>query len=267
MRRASTFFAVLVSWVLSALALLGAAWIVPGADVKGFGGALAAAAVIAMLNAILPPVVAALRLPFVAALGFLIVLVLDALMLLAADRITDGDLTIDSFWSALGVALAAAAIGVVLDIVLGTNDDDTYTFRVIQRIARRSGERDGDGRSGDRLPRDRRPRAAGAAAGDPERQRAEHGALARGGVAPPRGVGDRPLVADRREPGGHPARVERRHSRLPLGREGDGDADGLLGARRLRGDRAPPSRAAGGCSRTAARAAATSSRARPTTSS
>ena len=135
-------FRVLVSWVLVALALLGAAWIVPGADVKNFGGALAAAAVIAVLNAILPPVVAALRLPFVAALGFLVVLVLDALMLLAADSITDGDLTIDSFWSALGVALAAGAIGVVLDIVLGTNDDDTYTFRVIQRIARRSGERD-----------------------------------------------------------------------------------------------------------------------------
>src|SRR6266542_3269258 len=38
-------------------------------------------------------------------------------------------------------ALAASAVGVVLDVVLGTNDDDTYTFRVIHRIARRSGDR------------------------------------------------------------------------------------------------------------------------------
>jgi uncharacterized membrane protein YvlD (DUF360 family) len=133
---------VLVAWVLSALALLGAAWIVPGADVKNFGSALLAAAVIAALNAILPPAIAALRLPFIAALGFLVLLVVDALMLLAADAITDGDLTIDSFWSALGVALVATAIGVVLDIVVGTNDDDTYTFKVIERIARRSGERE-----------------------------------------------------------------------------------------------------------------------------
>ena len=133
---------VLVAWLLSALALLGAAWIVPGADVKNFWSALLAAAVIAALNAILPPAVAALRLPFIAALGFLVLLVVDALMLLAADAITDGDLTIDSFWSALGVALVAAAIGVVLHIVVGTNDDDTYTFKVIQRIARRSGERE-----------------------------------------------------------------------------------------------------------------------------
>jgi uncharacterized membrane protein YvlD (DUF360 family) len=132
----------LVAWLVSALALLGAAWVVPGAAVHDFSDALAAAAVIAVLNAILPPVVAAIRLPFVAALGFLVVLVLDALMLLAADWITDGDLEIDSFWSALGVALVAAALGIVIDVVLGTNDDDTYTFRVIHRIARRSGERE-----------------------------------------------------------------------------------------------------------------------------
>jgi uncharacterized membrane protein YvlD (DUF360 family) len=131
----------LLSWAISALALLAAAWVVPGAAVHDFAWAFAAAAVIAALNAILPPVVAAVRLPFVAALGFLVVLVLDALMLLAADWITDGRLEIDSFWSALGVALVAAAVGVVLNVVLGTNDDDTYTFRVIQRIARHSGDR------------------------------------------------------------------------------------------------------------------------------
>ena len=37
----------LVSWVLSTVALLVAAWIVPGADVESFGGAFVAAAVIA----------------------------------------------------------------------------------------------------------------------------------------------------------------------------------------------------------------------------
>ena len=131
----------LVAWVASALALFAAAWIVPGATVNGFAGALAASAAIAVLNAILPPLVAALRLPFMVLVGLVVVLVLDALILLAADRITGGDLKVDSFWSALGVAFVAAAVGVVLDVVLGTNDDDTYTFRVVQRIARRTGGR------------------------------------------------------------------------------------------------------------------------------
>jgi uncharacterized membrane protein YvlD (DUF360 family) len=135
-------FRLLASWVLLAASLLAAAWIVPGAHVNDFGSALVVAAVIGILNAILPPLVAAVRLPFIAALGFLILLVVDALMLLAADAITDGDLALDSFWSALAVALIATAVGVILAVVIGTNDDDTYTFRVIQRIARRSGERE-----------------------------------------------------------------------------------------------------------------------------
>jgi uncharacterized membrane protein YvlD (DUF360 family) len=132
--------AVILAWILSAAALLAAAWVVPGADVNNFWSALVAVAVIAVLNALLPPIVAALRLPLMLVLGLLLVLVLDALMLMAADALTDGDLSVDSFWSALGVALVASAVGVVLDVIFGTNDDDTYTYRVVQRIARRSGE-------------------------------------------------------------------------------------------------------------------------------
>jgi uncharacterized membrane protein YvlD (DUF360 family) len=131
----------LVALVVSAIALFLAAWIVPGATVNDFRGALGATAAIAVLNAVLPPLVAALRLPFMLLVGLVLVLVVDALMLLAADRITDGDLSVDSFWSALGVAFVASAISVALEAVMGTNDDDTYAFSVIQRIARRSGGR------------------------------------------------------------------------------------------------------------------------------
>ena len=130
-----------VAWLVAATSLLVAAWIVPGASVNGFLGALAAALAIAVLNAIVPPVLAALRLPLQVLTGLILILIADALMLLAADRITDGDLQVDSFWSALGVAFVASAVTVVIAVVLGTNDDDTYTLRVTQRIARRSGER------------------------------------------------------------------------------------------------------------------------------
>jgi uncharacterized membrane protein YvlD (DUF360 family) len=129
------------AWLASALALFAAAWVVPGAHVNGFLGALAATAAIAVLNAVIPPLIAALRLPFMLLVGLVLVLIVDALILLAADRITDGDLKVDSFWSALAVAFVASALGVVIAVVLGTNDDDEYTFRVIQRIAKRSGGR------------------------------------------------------------------------------------------------------------------------------
>ena len=42
------------------------------------------AAIVGVLNALLPPLVAALRLPFTVAIGFLLVLALDAAILLVA---------------------------------------------------------------------------------------------------------------------------------------------------------------------------------------
>jgi uncharacterized membrane protein YvlD (DUF360 family) len=130
-----------LSWLVAAAALFIAAWIVPHVEIRTFWGALLTALVIAVLNAILPPLVAALRLPFTLVLGFLLVLVLDALMLLAASSLMSNGIEVSSFWWALLTALIASAVTVVLDVVFGTNDDDTYTIRVIQRIARRSGER------------------------------------------------------------------------------------------------------------------------------
>ena len=130
----------LVSWLFSAIALVVAAWLLPGAEVNGLPAAIVAAAVIAVLNALLPPIVAALRLPLMLVFGFLLVLVLDALMLLGADRLTDGDLSVDGFWWALLVALVASAVTLVLQVIAGVNDDSEYSFRVVQRIARKTGD-------------------------------------------------------------------------------------------------------------------------------
>ena len=129
----------IVSWLLAAASLFIAAWIVPGVSVEGFAGAVVVAVLIAVLNAVLPPVIAALRLPLMALLGFLLVLILDALMLLAASEIAKNAISVDDFWAALLAALVTAAVGVILDVVFGTNDDDTYTLKVVQRIAKRQG--------------------------------------------------------------------------------------------------------------------------------
>ena len=72
----------LVTWLISTLALLVGCAVVPGAHVNGFGAALVAAVVIGILNAILPPIVAALRLPLTLLLGFFLILFLDAGILL-----------------------------------------------------------------------------------------------------------------------------------------------------------------------------------------
>ena len=125
-----------LAWVLGAIAVLIAAAIVPGVHVDDFGGALVVAAILGALNAVIPPVLAALRLPLTLVFGFLLVLVANALMLEATDWLTDGILRVDSFWWALLAALVIAAVSVVLEVILGTQDD-TYTLRVARRVARR----------------------------------------------------------------------------------------------------------------------------------
>jgi uncharacterized membrane protein YvlD (DUF360 family) len=131
----------LLSLVVNALSVFLAAALLPGLGVSDFWGALLAALVIAALNAVLAPLVAAVQLPYTVATSFLLVLILDALLLLATDALTEGAITVDGFGSALVAALVISAISVVLEVVVGTNDDDAYMVRVIQRIARRSGER------------------------------------------------------------------------------------------------------------------------------
>jgi uncharacterized membrane protein YvlD (DUF360 family) len=129
----------LVSWVVAAGALAIAAWLVPGVALDQTGAAFAVAAFIAILNAILPPILAALRLPFTLVAGFLLVLVADALVLMAADAALSSDVHVASFGDALLASLVMAAVSIVLQVILGTNDDDEYTLRVTKRIARRQG--------------------------------------------------------------------------------------------------------------------------------
>ena len=78
---------VLLSWIGSAIGLLVAAYIVPGDSVNGFLGALLVAALVAILNAIAPPIIAAIRLPYTVGLGFILVLALGCAD--AAGRIRD----------------------------------------------------------------------------------------------------------------------------------------------------------------------------------
>jgi uncharacterized membrane protein YvlD (DUF360 family) len=129
----------IVAWIVGAAAVYVAAAIVPGVDLGETGGSFLVAAVIAVLNAILPPVVAALRLPFMVGIGFLLALIVDALVLVIAAEIAPSFLSVGSFWDALLAALVIAAVTVVLAVVVGTNDDDEYTLRVVQRVARRQG--------------------------------------------------------------------------------------------------------------------------------
>jgi uncharacterized membrane protein YvlD (DUF360 family) len=129
----------LVGWTLATAGLLTAALLLPGLRVDGVVGAFFVVAVIGILNALAVPAVVRIRLPFTVLSGFLVVLVLDAAVLWIAAGMVSDSIVVDTFGWALAGALAAAAATLVFQIALGVNNDDAYSLRVIERMARRSG--------------------------------------------------------------------------------------------------------------------------------
>jgi uncharacterized membrane protein YvlD (DUF360 family) len=128
-----------LSWLFTSVALIVAAIILPGVDTDDPLSALLLAAVIGILNAILPPLIAALRLPFTVGLGFILVLFANAFALQIGSDLIDRSYVVDNFGWALLAALVVSAVSAALEVIVGTNDDDSYTLKVVQRIARRQG--------------------------------------------------------------------------------------------------------------------------------
>ena len=129
----------IVSWVIGAAAVWVASAVLPGVSLDQTGAAFLVAAVVALMNAVLPPLLAALRLPLMLVTGFVLLLLADALVLYLAHEILPDDIHVDSFGDAFLAAILIAAVSLVLQVVLGTNDDDRYNLSVTRRIARRQG--------------------------------------------------------------------------------------------------------------------------------
>jgi putative membrane protein len=80
----------IVSWFLSALALWLVARIIPGIEVRDFGAALLATIVIAVVNAVIGPILKLLGLPFIILTLGLFLLVINAFLLKLASVFTPG---------------------------------------------------------------------------------------------------------------------------------------------------------------------------------
>src|SRR5690606_8057046 len=97
----------LLSLLITATAFWVTAWILPGVEISSLTGALLVALFVGVVNAIVPPFFAALRLPVTLVLSFPLTIVLNASVLRTADRVLDS-FTIDSFGWALLAAIMVA---------------------------------------------------------------------------------------------------------------------------------------------------------------
>jgi len=91
---------IFLTWLISALALLISAWLIPGVYIAGFGSALLAALILGAINAVIRPILIILTLPInILTLG-LFTFVINALMVALAAYILPG-FSIANFWIAI----------------------------------------------------------------------------------------------------------------------------------------------------------------------
>ncbi|MDO4795258.1 MAG: phage holin family protein [Brachymonas sp.] len=105
---------IVVKWSLSAVALMFLAYLLPGIAVKSFGSALLAAAIIALLNSLVRPVLIVLTLPVTVITLGLFLLVINAWMFRLAGSILSG-FVVNSFWWALAGAIIYSFLSMLID--------------------------------------------------------------------------------------------------------------------------------------------------------
>jgi putative membrane protein len=99
----------LVKWIINALAILLAAYVIPGITVDGFLTALIVSVVLGIINAVIKPILIILTLPInILTLG-LFTFVINALLVLFADSLLSG-FAVAGFWIALLFSLVVSVI-------------------------------------------------------------------------------------------------------------------------------------------------------------
>jgi putative membrane protein len=118
----------ILRWIITALALFVAAWVVPGIRVDGGGWVAyaAMAAVLGLLNAVVRPILKLLSCPLIILTLGLFVLVINTVVLWLAAYLVNTYLgvnfRIEDFGSAFLGSLIVSVVSVVLSAVIGDKD-------------------------------------------------------------------------------------------------------------------------------------------------
>ena len=108
----------IIKLLLTGLAVLLCSKFLPGVQVDGFGGAIIVAIVLALLNAIVRPILVLLSLPITIFTLGLFLLVINAVIILLADYFIDS-FHVDGFLWALIFSLVLSVITYIIDVITG----------------------------------------------------------------------------------------------------------------------------------------------------
>jgi putative membrane protein len=111
----------LLRWLVSALALILVAYLVPGISVSSLYAALVAALILGLINALIRPVILLLTLPINILTIGLFTLVINALMFWLASSVVKG-FYVSGFWAAFWGAIIMWLVGWVTSSLFKNND-------------------------------------------------------------------------------------------------------------------------------------------------
>ena len=105
--------ALILVWILNAVALLAVAYLLPGITVASFGSALIAALVLGLVNMLVKPVLVLLTLPITIVTLGLFLIVINALLFWFVGSVLRG-FQVNGFWWAVGGAVLYSIISGLL---------------------------------------------------------------------------------------------------------------------------------------------------------
>jgi putative membrane protein len=105
----------IIHWVVSTLAILITAYILPGVHISGIVTALVLAVVLGAINIFLRPILIFLTLPLTIVTLGIFILFINGLLVMLASYIVPG-FTVDNFWWALLFGIILAIVNWVLQI-------------------------------------------------------------------------------------------------------------------------------------------------------
>lgn len=103
----------LIRWIVSAIAIILTAYLLPGIHISSLGAALVTAVILGIVNAILKPLLVLFTLPLTILTLGLFTFVINALMILLVSAIVPG-FKVDGFWWALLFSIVMSLINSVL---------------------------------------------------------------------------------------------------------------------------------------------------------
>ena len=109
---------ILINWVLSAIAIIITAYLLPGVHVNSLTAALITAVVLGIVNAVLKPILILFTLPLTILTLGLFMFVINALLILFVSALVPG-FKVDSFWWAVLFSIVLSIVNSILQKVTG----------------------------------------------------------------------------------------------------------------------------------------------------